>query len=122
MELKVLKIPESKSILIPVPSQNVSIENIDQISVISHNNDTYKVFEVWVVRKDAPFPRALFWLATGLDISPDTVWEQNRDSDKIYFFLCSRTEVTDPTEPAKPTEPTEPTENKTIKVQDIPDL
>lgn len=88
MDLKVHIIPNSKSILIPVASENLDIRTVYDLKRILYKEKIYQIFDHFLYEKADYYPRALMKLATGIDLEPSLIWGKYPNSDKIYLFVC----------------------------------
>ena len=91
MEIQINQIPNSKIILIPVASQNISGLAID-VNIITCKNKYYKVLSAFSYKKGELYPGDLMLIAIGKEVSEESIWRSYPKSDKIYIFICKETE------------------------------
>lgn len=92
MELEVHQIPESKTILIPVASQNINIDFATDIKTIKYQNRFFKVFDFFVYDKKEKFPGGLMKTTLGVNLTADDIWMKYQDSESIVIFICDEIE------------------------------
>lgn len=83
MEIKV-NIPPNQGVLIPLPSEKV---NLPSDVILEIEGKKVKPFDWYTFEKNEPFPKALFFLATGMELTSEAIWKKYPNSDKIYLFV-----------------------------------
>ena len=73
--------------LIPLASERLTSKPTE-IKELTDGKDTYTVYDFYHFSINDPFPRSLFFLATGLEVDWDFVWKNYLKSDTLYFFIC----------------------------------
>lgn len=86
--LEVRKIPDSKTILIPVAKEDLNGCSTSDINEIKCGEKVYKVFDYFVIEKDESPQQALIKLATGKHLSKNELWKMYPNSDMVFFFVC----------------------------------
>ena len=74
--------------VVPVPSEKLDGPS-DSVTTINFGGKSYNVKHVYTYAKEDYFPGGMMFIATGLNLKAEQVWNKYKNSKYLHFFVVS---------------------------------
>ena len=86
MELNLEFNPPSGVFVVPVPSEKLGGPSAN-VKTIKFGGKSYNVKHVYTYAKEDYFPEGMMFIATGLNLKAEQVWNKFKNSKYLHFFV-----------------------------------